>query len=253
MSGTLVLRIEVDVGTAMCFTIPITTTERKSVFPPTMAPVGTGITAPVLSSRQSVPTILIFDDHPINRLVIQLQLEALNCKVVLAENDDTALAVIAQRSFPLVLLDYCYMPGKDAYQVAREIRMSEAGSTRHIRIVAIAAAVDQAHMQSCLDAGMDGVLRKPLYIEDLRKLIEAWCYADLSSSPDAGSDSGSDQSKDPNPSMKALFLDIARQDFIKIKQVLTCDNRHAIAAHAYWLKGAMMMFAMGGVVVARTF
>ncbi|WP_161539964.1 ATP-binding protein [Glaciimonas sp. PCH181] len=188
MQGTLVLKSEIGVGTTMCFTIPVTTTERQFV--------PFNITSPIIQSAvpagpsviPAVPTILVVDDHPINRLVIQRQLEALGCNIVLAEDGRAALAILAHRSFPLVLLD-CYMPGKDGYQVAREIRLGEArsgaGCLQRMPIIAISAAVDQAHTQRCFDEGMDGVLKKPLRMEDLKKLIETWCDVDLSLTSDA--------------------------------------------------------------------
>ena len=191
MHGTLVLRSEIGIGTTICFTIPVATTERQFVPFSTTSPEirSAAISLPAVNLR--LPTILVVDDHPINRLVIQRQLEALGCDVVLAEDGPAALAILAHRSFPLVLLD-CYMPGTDGYQVAREIRLIEAqsgaGCLHRMPIIAISAAVDQAHTQRCFDEGMDGVLRKPLRMEDLKQLIEKWCDVDLSSTSDANAD-----------------------------------------------------------------
>ncbi|KAF3997109.1 response regulator [Glaciimonas immobilis] len=124
----------------------------------------------IFTERKSRFSVLVVDDHAINLFSIKRQLEALDCDVVEASDGDAALALIAKRSFSLILLD-CYMPGKDGYQIAQEVRKAESKGRHRTPLVAISAATDAHHLQRCVDAGMSAVLKKPLRSEDLNALI----------------------------------------------------------------------------------
>jgi CheY-like chemotaxis protein len=74
----------------------------------------------------------------------------------------------AGKPFDLVLLDL-QMPHVDGLEAARRIRAAEADSGR-TPIVALTANVYAEDREACINAGMDGMLLKPL---DRAQLIEA--------------------------------------------------------------------------------
>ena len=233
MQGTLVLQSEAGVGTTIRCTIPVTTHARQCA---TQEQAG--------SLRQDAPTILIVDDHAVNRLVIQRQLEELGCIVVLAEDGPRALALLAYRRCQLVLLD-CYMPDLDGYQVAREIRKSDAGSARRTPIIAISAAVDAEHAQRCSDAGMDGILKKPIRLDDLRNLVEAWCDIDLSLFARAAV-----PNRHIDEQLKKMFRDSAKQSLGRIHQILRGHDQSWMATCLHRMKGAAMTLELSEIVEA---
>jgi hypothetical protein len=63
------------------------------------------------------------------------------------------------------------MPLLDGLEATRQIRQSELGSDRHLRIVALTANAFEEDRQLCLAAGMDSFLAKPVASISLQKEI----------------------------------------------------------------------------------
>ncbi|MCY1530900.1 Sensory/regulatory protein RpfC [compost metagenome] len=91
-------------------------------------------------------------------------------RVSLAEDAEPALALCRQRRFDLILLDL-HLPGMPGTELCRLIRRDEQGANRDSRILAFTASQQPALVRSCLDAGMQGALAKPLKLDDLRRAL----------------------------------------------------------------------------------
>ncbi len=238
MKGTLDLHSEPGVGTSISFAIPVPTQARENIQLSSAAvdlPTAPGV------ATASGPTILVVDDHPNNRLVIEHQLEELNCNVVLAADGPSALLLLEARQFPLILLD-CYLPGMDGYQVARAIRAREQGSERHQPIIAISAAVDAEHVQRCMESGMDGVLKKPLRLNELQSIIEAWCDVELTLREHPQNLSAFSPAE--------LFRDSALLDLAEINRALDGDDVDMLARYVHRMKGAALIAGVKGIAEA---
>ncbi|MGC8794741.1 MAG: response regulator, partial [Bryobacteraceae bacterium] len=75
--------------------------------------------------------------------------------------------------YDLVLLD-CELPVRDGFATAAEIRAREASIGRHTPIIALTASTSGDDSTRCREAGMDGVLSKPLRTEDLLAVLRRW-------------------------------------------------------------------------------
>lgn len=82
------------------------------------------------------------------------------------ENGAQAVAAVAEDDVDVVLMDI-QMPVMDGLEAARRIRAAEAGSTRHLPIVALTAHAMAGDRERCLDAGMDAYVTKPFNAETL--------------------------------------------------------------------------------------
>ena len=108
--------------------------------------------------------ILVVDDEPNNRLLLEVMLEPDGYAVVTAAGGEEALAMIAQNPPDLVVLDVM-MPGMDGYQVAARIKSETA--TRHIPIIMLTALNDRNSMMHGLNAGAEEFLAKPVVRAEL--------------------------------------------------------------------------------------
>jgi signal transduction histidine kinase/CheY-like chemotaxis protein len=111
--------------------------------------------------------ILLVEDNPTTRQVIQLTLQLEGYDVTLAENGREALALLAESVFDLVLTDI-EMPVMDGLQMTRQLRAN--GST--IAILGLSAHASKEHAQRCLAAGMNDFLSKPYRKADLLQSME---------------------------------------------------------------------------------
>ena len=126
--------------------------------------------APPVRAAGPALNILVVEDVALNREVVQGLLQRDGHRVWLAEDAQQALKHCAAQVFDLMLLDV-HLPGISGVELCRQIRHSD-GPNCHTRIFALTASVQPALVRGYLEAGMDGVLAKPLKLENLRQVLE---------------------------------------------------------------------------------
>ena len=109
-------------------------------------------------------TVLLVEDEPVNRELMQLLLESAGLRVELANDGLEAVEQSARLPVDLILMDM-QMPRLDGPDATRRIRQTPQGS--RLPIVALTANVFERDRQACLDAGMDDFLAKPIDPEAL--------------------------------------------------------------------------------------
>lgn len=113
--------------------------------------------------------LLVVDDLSANRLVLTRQLEFLGHRVVPAESGEAALQIWREQDFDAVITD-CNMPGVSGYALTEAIREVESQELRaHCPILGCTANAMSDEQKRCTQAGMDGLLIKPLSLERLAK------------------------------------------------------------------------------------
>jgi two-component system sensor histidine kinase/response regulator len=118
--------------------------------------------------------VLIAEDNPVNRLVIETMLRKRGIGVDLAEDGEQALSMLAPEH-RAVFMD-CQMPNVDGYEATRRIRAAESGDA-HVPIIAMTANALAGDRERCLQAGMDDYLSKPLRSADLDAVLARWVNA----------------------------------------------------------------------------
>ncbi|WP_087501298.1 ATP-binding protein [Pseudomonas sp. SID14000] len=113
--------------------------------------------------------ILVVEDVALNREVAGGLLLRDGHRVSFAEDAGQALQACAQRRFDLILLDV-HLPGMSGVELCRQIRAAP-GPNRHTRVLALTAGVQPGQVPGYLDAGMQGVLAKPLRLDNLRQAL----------------------------------------------------------------------------------
>ena len=131
----------------------------------------------VLSAGQdegaTVRTILLAEDNMVNQKVAMLQLDKLGYKVQVVANGREAIEATRKHDYALVLMD-CHMPEIDGFEATRQIRQREQSTGGHLPIVALTANAMEGDRNTCLAAGMDDYLSKPVKIAQLSEMLQIW-------------------------------------------------------------------------------
>jgi putative two-component system response regulator len=119
---------------------------------------------------QSKPLVLVVDDQPENRELLEELLTTAGYEVAEAADGVAALEAIEQRPPDVILLDIM-MPRMDGYEVARRLRATR--KTAFIPIVMLTALSDLASKVRGLEAGADDFLNKPFRRDELLARIRS--------------------------------------------------------------------------------
>ena len=123
---------------------------------------------------------LVVEDHPASRQIISLQLQALGIEASVCDNATTALELINQKRFDLLLTDQS-IPGMQGSELAKRLRDNGHRDLIIIGITADIYALDSRYQ--FLSAGMNGVLIKPLSLMNLENELSR--YFQVKESPDS--------------------------------------------------------------------
>ncbi len=133
-----------------------------------------GVLSPKATPSVAGPRVLVVDDSPTNRLVVERQIVALGYQVQTCEGALEALALLSREHFALILSDLC-MPGVDGFEFVRRFRTVEAECRRsRVPVIALTANALDGERQRSLAAGMDDYLTKPVTLSQLAHTLTQW-------------------------------------------------------------------------------
>jgi two-component system cell cycle response regulator len=118
--------------------------------------------------------VLIVEDNEVNLKLFRILLERGGFDLRVATNAEEALAVLAEFSPRLILMDV-QLPGMDGLELTR--RLKADSRYRHIVIVALTSYAMKSDEQRARDAGCDGHIAKPIdtrtFLSAVRQVIAA--------------------------------------------------------------------------------
>ena len=171
MGGRIRLESEPGSGTCVQVTLRLTTACAPTIAPgPTALPPGAAAASPL--------HVLVVDDHAPNRLLLKWQFEHLGHRVETAADGREALARLVtpasgqEDPFDLILCD-CAMPVMDGLAFVRALRGRNDALARVPVIGCTASAVPEDH-HAALQAGMDGILVKPVGLQALGEAVRTY-------------------------------------------------------------------------------
>lgn len=132
------------------------------------------------NSNDSALKILIADDVTTNRMLAARVLERKGHQVVVVEDGLQAYEAFLKEVFDVILMDI-QMPVMDGLETSRKIRDWEKKPSKgqpperkkRIPIIALTANDEEDDRQRYHEAGLDGVLTKPLDIKNIIPTIRA--------------------------------------------------------------------------------
>ena len=118
--------------------------------------------------------ILLAEDNITNQQVALGILKKLGLRAEAVANGDEALKILATLPYDLVLMDV-QMPVMDGLEATRQIRNPQSAVRDHaVPVIAMTARAMQGDQESCLAAGMNDYVSKPVTPQTLARVLEKW-------------------------------------------------------------------------------
>ncbi len=115
--------------------------------------------------------ILLAEDNQINREMMAALLSDAGLSIETAETGNIVLVKLEKMDFDLILMDI-RMPEMNGLEAAQLIRQQD--KYRTLPIIALSANAFEEDRQTCLDAGMNNFILKPVAPDDLFKVLIKW-------------------------------------------------------------------------------
>jgi two-component system sensor histidine kinase EvgS len=161
--GTIDCNSQVNIGTTFTLTLPI---DKYDV---------TNITSeeitPTMATYKKLK-ILIVEDNKINQTIIKKMVQKIGHEVSLASNGEEAVNLVQKNKFDLILMDWM-MPVLDGLEATKRIR-SMGAEYKRLPIIGVTANVYNEDRVQCMEAGMNGVLTKPISKNALKECLEKY-------------------------------------------------------------------------------
>jgi CheY-like chemotaxis protein len=182
--------------------------------------------------------ILLAEDNPINQKVALSLLEKLGYHAQLAGNGQEVLAALERQAYDVILMDV-HMPEMDGIQATRRIRARwprEQGPA----IIAMTASAMNEDRESCLAAGMDDFVGKPVRTQELLgALAKCQPYSRPTATPaidtavlqDLGSRIGAALAE-----LIGIYLEDAPKHLASMRQAVAAGDSQAMFRAAHTLK-----------------
>jgi|GEM_PF-2524143 len=116
--------------------------------------------------------ILLVEDNLINQKIACKVLKKLQLDIHIANNGEEALEKVQHDEFDLIFMDM-KMPIMDGVTASKKIRKLSSPVSK-ITIIAMTANVFEENKKTCLDAGMNGFLTKPIRLESIVDELDRW-------------------------------------------------------------------------------
>lgn len=119
------------------------------------------VQTPVTAETEGQPIrVLVVEDHPVNRMIVEAWLASAGHIAVAAENGQIGLEMARAQAFDLILMDV-NMPVMDGLTATQKLR-EEDGPNQNTPVVVLSASARAEDHEAGMAAGADAYLNKPI-------------------------------------------------------------------------------------------
>ncbi|MFD2167227.1 ATP-binding protein [Thalassotalea euphylliae] len=158
MNGTISLSSELNVGTRVIVTLPLTDQAVPEQF----------LQTPKSTTHLPQLKVLVVEDNPINRKVAKVMFDSLGQNISFAEDGETSLELCEHNTYDIIFMDI-HMPGIDGIEASIKIR--EMGIKTPI--IALTADIFQNQSGKHAKFSFDQFLTKPIVKEQLENCLRS--------------------------------------------------------------------------------
>jgi CheY-like chemotaxis protein len=115
--------------------------------------------------------VLLAEDNAVNQKVALHMLNKLGYRADIAANGHEVMDAVRRQPYDVILMDV-QMPEMDGLEATRRICQSWPAASDRPWIVALTANAMQGDRETCLAAGMDDYISKPIKIDELAAALE---------------------------------------------------------------------------------
>lgn len=121
------------------------------------------------TSDDAQPRVLLVEDNAVNAQIAQAFLKRFPVTVLVAENGQEAVEIVASNTVDIILMDV-QMPVMDGLTATKKIR--ELDHYADTPIVAMTAAALDSDRELCFAAGMTDYISKPIMFDQLVAMLK---------------------------------------------------------------------------------
>lgn len=173
MHGNIWVKSKQDVGSSFHFTVLLGKQQYEADNPASLRGPDKEMVSQALAKLRG-SKILVVDDNEINQEIVQELLSSEHIHVIVAQNGQEALSLLAQQKFDGVLMD-CQMPVMDGYEATLKIREQE--KFKDLPIIALTAHAMVGDREKVLAVGMNDQITKPLHPDVMFVTMAKWISA----------------------------------------------------------------------------
>jgi PAS domain S-box-containing protein len=169
MGGEISANAQPDLGACFTVTLPV---EKTTMDPHDQTTAAGQASELNLSAAYQKPiSVLLVEDHDINRKLAEIMLQRMGYRYVSACDGLQALDVLEKDRFDVVLMDVM-MPVMDGITALKLLRERESEQGQRTRVLMVTAHAMTGDRERFLGAGADGYVSKPMSQAALQKEIE---------------------------------------------------------------------------------
>ncbi|WP_175778210.1 sensor histidine kinase [Burkholderia cenocepacia] len=226
MHGAIDVKSEAGHGSTFVVTLPMQAASGEQIAAQEAARADDAA-LPAVTAR-----VLVVDDHPVNRTLLQGQLVTLGYAADAAEEGASALRRCTDTRYDLVMTDL-NMPGMDGYTLARVLRAQYP----ELPVVAVTAHASAAEHARCAEAGIVAVLVKPVLLETIDRTVRRHAHAVPARA--AGRQTLVDLAEGPlPPDVHALLKTSLTQSLAGARKAVARNDINALRHELHSLRGA---------------